>query len=235
MTNHAPSVSVIIPALNEAGYLPALLDCLASQTVSPGEVVVVDGGSTDATPELARRWGARILHGGLPGVSRNVGAASALGDWLLFLDADVRLAPDALEVAHAAVKRSRLDAASTWFVPDSRAPFLRLNHWVSSQYFRLSSRLGWAHSIGAFLLVRRTLHERIGGFDTSIRVAEDQDYVLKLARQGRYRFLRRPVVEIAARRFEKQGGLSQSLKWLGIELHRLLLGEVRGDYFRYFE
>jgi hypothetical protein len=66
-------------------------------------------------------------------------------------------------------------------------------------------------------------------------VAQDQDYVRKLSRIGRYGFLRRPSVVIAARRFEKEGSLAMSLKWIGIELHRLVIGEIRGDYFRYFK
>jgi hypothetical protein len=95
--------------------------------------------------------------------------------------------------------------------------------------------LGWPHSIGAFLLLPRATHVAIGGFDLSIRVAEDQDYVRRLARVGRYGFLRRPSIEIASRRFDSEGSLWMSLKWLGIELHRLVLGEIRGDYFRYFK
>jgi hypothetical protein len=133
------------------------------------------------------------------------------------------------------MSREGFASASCWFGPDVRAPFLRLNHWLSSWYFRITSRVGWPHSIGAFLLLPRSTHEKIGGFDATIRVAEDQDYARRLARAGRYGFLRRPVVTIAARRFEKEGGLATSLKWIGIELHRVFLGEIRGEYFRYFK
>jgi hypothetical protein len=91
------------------------------------------------------------------------------------------------------------------------------------------------HSIGAFILVRRSLHEEIDGFDASVLVAEDQDYVRRLGRAGRYGFTRTPVVEIAVRRFVDEGFFKMSAKWLGIELHRLLLGEIRGEYFRYFK
>jgi hypothetical protein len=147
----------------------------------------------------------------------------------------VKLPRDALQVAFEEMARERLDSASTWFVPDSADAFLRLNHWVSSHYFRQTSRLGWPHSIGAFLLLPRAAHEQVGGFDLTIKVAEDQDYVRRLSRIGRYGFLRRPRVVIAARRFEKEGSLAMSLKWIGIELHRLVIGEIRGDYFRYFK
>lgn len=224
-----------MPTLNEARYLPALLESLARQTHPVHELIVADAGSTDGTPDLAAQAGARVVPGGHPGFGRNRGAAQATGDWLLFLDADVSLPPDALEVALAEMAREGLDSASCWFVPDSTHRFLRLNHWLSSWYFRLTSRVGWPHSIGAFLLLPRAAHERIGGFDLTIRVAEDQDYVRRLSRIGRYGFLRRPSVVIAARRFETEGSLKMSFKWLGIELHRLILGEIRGDYFRYFK
>lgn len=120
-------------------------------------------------------------------------------------------------------------------MPDAPGWLIRFQHRFSSEYFWLASKLRWPHSIGAFLLVRRSLHESVRGFDQDVRVAEDQDYVRRLARAGRYGFLRRPVVEIAARRFEREGFWKQSLKWIGIELHRLILGEIRGDYFHYFK
>ena len=230
-----PAVSVVIPTLNEEAYLPALLNSLSVQTLPVHEVIVADAGSADGTVDVALSEGARVVPGGPPGLGRNEGASQATGDWLLFLDADVRLPDQALELAFSEMERERLHSASCWFVPDSDDPLLRLNHWVSSHYFRLSSRVGWPHSIGAFLLLRKDTHDAIGGFDLSIRVAEDQDYVRRLAQRERYGFLRRPVVEIAARRFESEGTLRMSLKWLGIEAHRLVWGEVRGDYFHYFK
>ena len=235
MSGATARVSVVIPTLNEERYLPALLDDLASQTFPVHEIIVADAGSRDATVALAERRGAKIVPGGLPAVGRNRGADAAEGELLLFLDADIRLGSDAVEVALDGMKQDALDAASCWFRPDSDAGFLRLNHWMSCHYFRLSSRLGWPHSIGAFLLLPRALHQGIGGFDTSILVAEDQDYVRRIARRARYGFMRRPVVTVASRRFTAEGGVGTSLKWLGIEMHRAVLGEIRGGYFRYFK
>lgn len=229
-------VSVVVPTLNEERHLPLLLDSLAAQTVGVREVLVVDAGSTDATREVAEAAGALFVPGGgLPGISRNIGAGRATSTWLLFLDADVRLPPRAVETIVAEVDRRRLDAASTAFVPDGRGLGVRLQHWLSKEYFWATSAVGWPHSIGAFLFVRRALHLEIGGFDQAIMVAEDQDYVLRLHRAGRYAFSRRPVVEIATRRFDEEGLLKMSAKWLGIEAHRLLLGEIRSDRFHYFD
>ncbi|MDT8341427.1 MAG: glycosyltransferase [Longimicrobiales bacterium] len=211
------------------------MESLAAQTVPVDDVLVVDAGSRDRTVALARAWGARVLlGGGLPGVSRNYGAEWARGEWLLFLDADVVLPPDAVETAFREVRRRGLDAASCAFAPDRGGALTRLHHRLSWEYFHLASRVGWCHSIGAFLLVRRSLHDAVGGFDPGVLVAEDQDYVLRLNRAGRYGYLRRPMVRIAVRRFEQQGFVRMSLKWLGIELYRLVLGEIRSNRFRYF-
>lgn len=231
----AATVSVVIPTLNEEDYLPTLLESIETQTLAPLETLVVDAGSTDRTRGLATAAGATVVRGGgLPGLSRNLGASRARGAWLLFLDADVRLPANAIETIVAESRRRGLDAASCAFVPDGRAPMVHLQHRMSVEYFWLTSKIGWPHSIGGFLFVRRSLHDEIGGFDDTVRVAEDQDYVLRLARAGRYAFTRRPVVEIAARRFDEHGLLGMSLKWLGIELHRLFRGEIRDDRFRYF-
>lgn len=228
-------LSVIVPTLNEVGYLPRLLGDLAEQSHPPDEVIVVDATSTDGTADLARSMGARVSpDGGLPGVARNVGAGLAHGEWLLFVDADVRLAPDVLAVAMAAVTARELDGASTWFSPEEGGAVARAHHWFSSAYFLLTTWLRFPHSIGGFILVRRSMHEQLSGFDTTILVAEDEDYVRRMARIGRYAFLRRPVVRISTRRFANSGFLRQSFKWLLIEAHRLFLGEIRSDRFRYF-
>jgi hypothetical protein len=101
-------------------------------------------------------------------------------------------------------------------------------------HFRIAG--GWPTSPPRETWIYRTLtHEEIGGFDAGVLVAEDQDYVRRLGRAGRYGFTRAPVVEIAVRRFVDEGFFKMSAKWLGIELHRLFLGEIRGEYFRYFK
>ena len=93
-TEHAawqPLLSVVIPALNAAATLPATLAALGD---APAEVVVVDGGSTDATVPVAAALGARVLSAPRGrGGQIAAGVAAARGDWLLLLHADTRLAP----------------------------------------------------------------------------------------------------------------------------------------------
>ncbi len=112
-TGGARGVSVIVPARNEANRIGELLRALAAQTVSPLEIIVMDDESTDDTAAVAERLGARVVHTpprperwmGKPWACQ-CGADEAAGDTLLFLDADVSLAPDAFAKLLAARKRS---------------------------------------------------------------------------------------------------------------------------------
>jgi 4,4'-diaponeurosporenoate glycosyltransferase len=102
-TQRPPSVSVVVPARDEAQTLPLLLDSLRDQGAAVVEVVVVDDASQDATAAVARAGGARVLTAGSPppgwtgkAWACHTGAGSTTGDLLLFLDADTVLAPGAL-------------------------------------------------------------------------------------------------------------------------------------------
>src|SRR3990170_5831446 len=95
----SPTVSVIVPAWNEAKYLPALLESIRLQTVPPLEILIADSGSTDDTGAVASATGAQVVPGERkgPGEGRNRGAGAARGDVLLFADADCVLPPDVIE------------------------------------------------------------------------------------------------------------------------------------------
>ena len=99
------SIAVIIPAFNAAPWIAEAIDSVLAQTRPASTVIVVDDGSTDATASVAERYGDAVMLIRQPnaGVSaaRNHGAAQAHADWLLFLDADDRLRPQALEALAA--------------------------------------------------------------------------------------------------------------------------------------
>src|SRR6476659_4111633 len=105
-------VSVIVPVRDEEHSIRELLDSLLQQTRPPDEIVIADGGSLDATPQIIEQYinqGApvRLLRAGpaLPGRGRNVGAAAAKFDWLAFTDAGIRLDRDWLEHLIARAER----------------------------------------------------------------------------------------------------------------------------------
>jgi len=113
----SPSVSFVVPALDEAGYLSGTLESIQSQTTTtPYETIVVDGGSEDGTRRIARKYAVELVSqppGGGIGHGRHVGATRASGDWLAFVDADTRVHPEYLDAMLSFVECRDLAAASS--------------------------------------------------------------------------------------------------------------------------
>ena len=224
------TVSVVVPALNEAAGIGATLASVARQR-GPVEVVVVDGGSTDGTAEAARRALPDAVVIGAPrgrAAQMNAGAARSTGDALLFLHADTRLPAGALDAVRAALDdpavaagcfRTTFDAERS-FGPVGRR-LMRLweaRLWMRWHRFAFGDRA---------LFARRAAFEAAGGFPDQ-PIFEDLDAVRALRQRGRFVFLDAAVVT-SARRFRRHGALGQQLRnlalWLGwnagVAPHRL--------------
>ncbi len=176
----AARVSVVIPARNEETDLPATLDGLLAQEYPNLEVVVVDGGSTDRTRAVADARAPRVRRLDEtplpPGwVGKNwacwTGAEATSGDWLLFLDADVRTHPAAVRTVVAWAETERADLASISPTVEMVGFWERLVIPFFVQmvltYFRAPrTNLDTSHAAianGQFLLVRRDAYRRVGG------------------------------------------------------------------------
>lgn len=163
-----PSVSVIIPAYNEARDLPRCLATLGDQTHRPREIIVVDDGSTDATAAIARSFaGVTLLHGAHrgSGAARNVGAAAATGDVLAFLDADMRFARDFLACLVAPVAAGAVGSFhATEYVANTGARWARL--WNLNQRLPLTRKHppDVPDRQAVFRAVRRDAFLAAGGF-----------------------------------------------------------------------
>ncbi|MDX1531431.1 MAG: TIGR04283 family arsenosugar biosynthesis glycosyltransferase [Rhodothermales bacterium] len=202
------TVAVVIPALNEAAALPATLSSVADQA-GPAEVVVVDGGSADATRAEAEAAGVRVIVAERGRAQQmNAGAAASSGDGLLFLHADTTLPPDAL----ARVREALADPAVAGGC--FRLRFDRDSFWL--RFWTLPLRMRWHR--WAFgdraLFVRRSVFDAVGGFPEQ-PLFEDLDLVRALRRRGRFVFLD-AAVTTSARRFEAGGPFRQQLRNLVI-------------------
>jgi hypothetical protein len=225
-------LSVVVPTLNEAGVLPALLDALAAQTRPPDEIVVADAGSRDGTVDLARERGARVVPGGLPGAGRNRGAQATTGDLLLFLDADVLPSVDFVASLLAAFARAAGDVATCLMAPQGDRMAERISYDVANLYLQVVQPFS-PHAPGFCILVRRSIHVQIAGFDESLLMAEDHDYVQRAARRGRFVVLSDVRLPVSSRRLESEGLPRLGFKYLWCEMHALSGKGVRSLPFQY--
>jgi glycosyltransferase involved in cell wall biosynthesis len=195
-----PIVSVITPAYNAASYLSETIASVLTQTFGDLEVIIADDGSTDATLELAREWErvdprVRTVSGpnGGSSVARNRAIRHARGSYFALLDSDDLWWPEFL-AAQMAVFDERPDAdvvtgnAYNFGGPFSGRP---LNPPGPLRPLSLLEILSQECSVCIMSVFRRSVIERIGGFDETLRHNEDYDFWIRAAAAG-CRFLTNP-------------------------------------------
>jgi len=225
-------VSVIIPTLNEEELLPNILEDLQNQSLNDYELIVADAGSRDRTPEVAKEYDATIVKGGIPAVGRNNGAKIATGEFLFFLDADVRIPNTFLENAYDEIEERYLDLATCELVPLSEHPLDTFLHDFVNFSIKLS-QFSNPHAPGCCILVSRRLYHRIGGFDETLKLAEDHNFARRASRFRSLRVLGSTRISLSVRRLEKEGRIGLTRKYLQVELHRIFLGEIKDELFEY--
>jgi hypothetical protein len=182
------NLSVIIPALNEAATIENTLSALNG--IDHLEVIVVDGGSTDETVDLARRQGAKVLQT-QPGKARqmNCGAAAASGEVLVFLHADTRLPDNFNRLVLAALEQTGVAAGAFRLAIDSRAAGIRFIERVAdmrSRYLQLPYG-------DQALFMKKSIFDAIGGF-ADVPIMEDFILARHLRRKGRIAILPAAVI-----------------------------------------
>jgi len=198
------SISVIIPTWNEQACLEETLRGLREQ--GPAEIIVADGGSTDATCHVAGAAD-RLVEGPRGrAVQMNHGAAHAGGDVLLFLHADCALEPGALAAAEEALRRRRVAAGCFRMAVTAPAPVYRLIDACATARVRLTGLVYGDQG----LFVRRALFERVGGFP-EVRLMEDVSISRALRRLGQVVVAPRRIF-VSPRRWQRQGVVRQTLR-----------------------
>jgi len=228
----ATTLSIIIPTFNEEEYLPFLLNSIKKQTVSPLEVIVCDAFSTDKTRSIAKASGATVIDGGLPAKARNEGAKKAKGDLLLFLDADVILPKNFLKNALSEFTKRKLDIASCYLSPVAKKKMDHMLYSAANFYLKFTKDF-YPHISGSCIFIKKGIHEKIGGFNEALFVAEDHDYVWRAKKYGKLAYLECYKIAVSERRFLQEGRVKTILKYLLVELHLILLGNVTSNLFDY--
>lgn len=196
MTDGTPSVAVVTAARDMEKYIGATLESVLRQTLGDFEMIVVDDGSTDATPAIVAATGdprIRLLSAAAGGVSaaRNRGLEACRAPLVVFLDADDLLMPDALErmVTTMAAHPDRVACFSHHVkIGEDGAP---LGSRAPATFKQLPSRQTLRHLLcgnvivnGGALCIRTAAARRVGGYDPSLRFGEDWEFWCRLAALG---------------------------------------------------
>ena len=227
-----PEISVIIPSYNEAEYLPKLLECLNQQTYRNFEVVVADNKSSDDTAVIARSMGARVVGGGMPAAGRNSGARASRGEYFFFFDSDVKVAHTFLKRALKEMKKRKAELATCETVPLSNVALDRFMHKAANFFVKLNLERD-PHAPGFCILVSRRVYKAVGGFDETLKLAEDHDFVKRAAQHAPLVFLEKVRLMVSVRRYRKEGRLDYMRKVVQVTLHRMQHGEISDDTFDY--
>ncbi|WP_137285041.1 glycosyltransferase [Halorussus salinisoli] len=227
-----PAVSFVVPAKDEQASLPATLESIRDQrTARDYEVVVVDGDSDDATPAVARRYDAAVVHQPRPaadggddfvpniGDARHRGAERTDGDWLAFVDADTVLRPEYLDSMLEFARREDLAAASSRcrMVGPIRAKLVEatINHAFP--------RLDRPVLPGFNCFVRRDAYFAAGGFPNVPN--EDTAFSRELGREWATDYHPDVLAKTSGRRVAQSGLTGTLYHYLRLDWRRL-----RADY-----
>ncbi len=210
-----PFLTIIIPALNEAGTIREQLESLQTLRQDGVQLIVADGGSRDGTPEIACPLADRVIHTARGrALQMNAGARISTGQVLLFLHADTRLPRSALQAVHNAIASGALWGRFDVRI-DSRHPMLR----VVERLMNWRSRLTGIATGDQALFVQSHVFKQVGGFP-EIPLMEDITLSAQLKRRARPACLNDNVIT-SGRRWEKNG------IWLTI----VLMWSLRAQFF----
>lgn len=224
----APYFSLIIPAYNEEAYLPELLDSVsAARARYEGgpediEIVVVDNASTDATAELARSSGCRVVREDrrIIAAVRNTGARYAHGHVFVFVDADNTMHPNTFNAIDRSLSSGKVIAGS------SGVKMQRMSLGIAVTYALMVPLVWLTRMDTGVVFCRRDDFEAIGGYNEDLLFAEDVQLLWDLMRLGwkqgrKLTRIRSIKATYSARKFDKHG----DWHWLGL-LFRFLYGIV---------
>ena len=223
-TAPSPRTSIIVPAYDEARFVPRLLRQFPPELRRQLqlELIVSDGGSSDETVALARTHTDLVVEwkDSVPqniSIGRNRGAACARGEVLIFLNADVHVDdPERFiaEMTHALNEEEVVAATCNVRVnPEEEIVADRLFHRAFNRYCRFLNAIGMGMGRGECQVVRKTVFDQAGGYNEAIPAGEDFEFFMRLRRRGKISFVSTCTVFESPRRYRSFGYMRIALLW----------------------
>lgn len=179
-----PLVSVVIPTRNSIRTIEIALKSVHSQTYPNIEIIVVDQQSIDGTQEIAKRYANKLLitqgdkFYSAPPISRNLGAKESKGKYLLHMDSDMELAPTVLEECVSLLEKNPKLLALKIHEHD-----IGIGFWSRAKMLERKCYIGY-DAIEAARFMRRSIFDKLGGYDENLRSSEDWDMSKRIQKQG---------------------------------------------------
>lgn len=236
----APLVSVIIPAHNAMPTLASTLASCCSQTHSNIEIIVVDDGSSDSTPDVTASWQLRdprirLVSNTVPtgvGGARNRGAREARGEVLCFVDADDLLAPESICRRLAVLRRDGADLCYSWSAVIDEADNVvraRSHSGLKEGAFGALVKYGNVLGNGSCIIVTRRAFDAVGGYDEGLFRAgaqgcEDYAFYLAVARRFGFTCCEEALVGYRVYPTNMSSNIERMLRSFDIVQQKLLVG-----------
>jgi glycosyltransferase involved in cell wall biosynthesis len=217
-------ISIIIPTLNEEKLLERMLQQFTPELTKKYdlELVVSDGGSTDATLAIARRH-VRVVVENTDGtkqtisLGRNIGARHASGDIFVFFNADtlIKDADRFFRRLHEEINIGGVVAvtSSVEVYPEDQRLSDKMYHGFYNWLFYMMNQVGMGMGRGECHIMKREVFAEIGGYAAGIAAGEDYDLFRRLEKLGRIKFLKDVVVYESPRRYRRYGYTLVTVSW----------------------
>jgi glycosyltransferase involved in cell wall biosynthesis len=218
-------ISIIIPTLNEKGLIRKSLEQFKEMKKTPHEIIISDGRSTDETVAIAREYTDKVvIYEGKERQTiangRNLGATSASGEHLVFIDSDV-IIPDPDNFFEKALKIFEKDkfllaiTASIKIYPEDETFSDKIFSWIVNITHRINNNLLKKGSAsGEFQIIRREAFKKAGGFNDLLVTYEDNDMFERLAKIGKTRMIKELTIFHSGRRAHKIGWPKLMCIWI---------------------
>ncbi|MEK7495099.1 MAG: glycosyltransferase [Patescibacteria group bacterium] len=245
-----PFFSVVIPTLNEEKYLPNLLNDLTKQKEKDFEIIVVDGKSEDRTIDIAikykKKYQSKIIISQKRNLcyQRNLGAKNSSGEYLIFLDADIRLYGNYLfELKKTIVKNSYL-FLTTYQLSDDKDNFNILLAQIANYGLEILKLINKQMAPGYNFVIFKDIFIKLKGFNEKTTISEDHDLSIRIQNSGiKLCIIPKKLLKWSFRRVKKDGYLQLIIKYGVASFYSILLGEITdkklgyqaqmgGQYFR---
>jgi len=228
-----PFFSIVIPTLNEEKYLPNLLNDLTKQKEKDFEIIVVDGKSEDRTIDIAikykKKYQSKIIISQKRNLcyQRNLGAKNSSGEYLIFLDADIRLYGNYLfELKKTIFKNSYL-FLTTYQLSDDKDNFNILLAQIANYGLEILKLINKQMAPGYNFVIFKDIFIKLKGFNEKTTISEDHDLSIRIQNSGiKLCIIPKKLLKWSFRRVKKDGYLQLIIKYGVASFYSILLGEI---------